>query len=121
MTGSLDEAERLAGLAAAAKQPVMIAHSLRWNPVLLRIRELWPRLGQVRLIRLAQRLAPTELAWQRDVSQTVGGSVLLTGVHIFDLTRWLSGAEFDQLVSPDRVMRLGSVDARPSSTGEDEP
>ncbi len=94
MTGNLDEARRLVALDAAAKSPLMLGQSLRWNPVLLKVRELWPRLGQVRMVRLAQRLAPTSLAWQKDAAQTVGGSVLLTGVHIFDLARWLTGAEF---------------------------
>lgn len=93
MTGTLAEAEALAVLDRDATQPLMVGQSLRWNPVLRRVRELWPRLGRVHLIRLAQRLAPTELAWQRDLAATVGGSVLLTGVHIFDLARWLTGSE----------------------------
>ena len=71
----------------------MVAQTLRWNPVLRRARELWPRLGRVHHVRLAQRLEPTRLAWQRDPAQTVGGSVLLTGVHVFDLARWLTGHE----------------------------
>lgn len=94
MTGTLAQAEELAALDSAAPTPLMLGQSLRWNPVIQRVRHLWPRLGKVRLIRLAQRLAPTGLAWQSDLSQTVGGSVLLTGVHIFDLARWLSGSEF---------------------------
>jgi len=94
MTGTLAQAQELAKLDASAATPLMLGQSLRWNPVIQRVKELWPRLGKVRLIRLAQRLAPTDLAWQRDLAQTVGGSVLLTGVHIFDLARWLSGSEF---------------------------
>ncbi len=94
MTGSLTEARQLVRLDATAACPLMLGQSLRWNPVIAKVRELWPRLGKVRLIRLAQRLAPTTLAWQQDAAQTVGGSVLLTGVHIFDLVRWLTGAEF---------------------------
>ncbi len=94
MTGTLAEAKQLAALDAATKHPLMVAQSLRWNPVLLKVRELWSQLGNVHHVRLAQRLAPTTLAWQRDISQTVGGSVLLTGVHLFDLARWLTGAEF---------------------------
>jgi predicted dehydrogenase len=99
MTGSLTQAERLARLAATTRVPVLVGHSLRWNAVLLKVRELWPQLGRVKLIRLAQRLAPTTLSWQRDVNQTVGGSVLLTGVHLFDLARWLTGAEFERVDS----------------------
>ncbi len=102
MTASLDQAERLVGLAAGSEASLMVGHSLRWNPVLLQVRELWPQLGTVRLIRLAQRLAPTTLAWQQDIGQTVGGSVLLTGVHLFDLVRWFTGAEFISVDSRQR-------------------
>ena len=94
MTGTLAEAERLATLDAAAARPLFLGQSLRWNPVIGKARELWPQLGRVHLVRLAQRLAPTTLEWQRDPGQTVGGSVLLTGVHLFDLARFLSGREF---------------------------
>lgn len=99
MTGTLDQAIRLTALDADAGRPLMLAHTLRWNPVLQKVRELWPRLGQVHLVRAAQRLQPTQLAWQRDLAQTVGGSVLLTGVHLFDTVRWLTGQEFEQVDS----------------------
>ena len=93
VTGTVAEARALHATAAASGVVCMVAQTLRWNPVLRRSRELWPRLGRVHHVRLAQRLEPTSLAWQRDPTQTVGGSVLLTGVHIFDLARWLTGHE----------------------------
>lgn len=99
MTGTLAEASRLADLDAAAAHPLFLGQSLRWNPVIARARELWPLLGRVHLVRLAQRLAPTALEWQRDPGQTVGGSVLLTGVHLFDLARHLTGREFTEVDS----------------------
>lgn len=99
MTGTLDEADRLCDLDASARTPLMLAQTLRWNPVLIRVRELWPRLGRVHLVRCAQRLQPTTLAWQRDPAVTVGGSVLLTGVHLFDTVRWLTGSEFAEVDS----------------------
>lgn len=102
MTGSLDQAEQLVELDSAAHHPVMVAHALRWNPVILKVRELWPRLGRIHLVRLAQRLAPSTLAWQRNLAETVGGSVLLTGVHIIDLVRFLSGQEFVSVDSRQR-------------------
>ena len=71
----------------------MVAQTLRWNPVIRRARELWPTLGPVHLLRLAQRLEPTSLAWQHDPAVAGGGSVLLTGVHLFDLARFLTGRE----------------------------
>jgi predicted dehydrogenase len=103
VTGTLAEARRLVAVAGAAgAPPLMVAQTLRWNPVLSRARELWPLLGRVHLIRLAQRLAPTSLTWQQQEAETVGGSVLLTGVHIFDLARWLSGREFVAVASRQR-------------------
>ncbi len=102
MTGLLTEAERLAKLNANASRPLMLAQALRWNPVILKVRQLWSSLGRVHLIRLAQRLAPTTLDWQQNLNETVGGSVLLTGVHIFDLARFLSGHEFMTVDSRQR-------------------
>ena len=105
MTGTLAEAEQLAALDGTTAPPLFVGQSLRWNPVLRKMRELWPRLGPVHLVRGCQRLAPTTLAWQRDLAQTVGGSVLLTGVHLFDTVRWLTGREFAAVESRQRQVR----------------
>lgn len=97
MTGSLNEALALAQL--PPKAPVLVGQTLRWNPVIQKVAALWPTLGKVHHLRLAQRLEPTTLAWQKDPKETVGGSVLLTGVHIFDLARHLTGREFTEVDS----------------------
>lgn len=110
MTGTLDEAGRLQALDARAPLPLMLGQSLRWNPVIRLARDLWPRLGRVHMVRLAQRLAPTQLDWQRDRAQTVGGSVLLTGVHLFDLARFLSGREFARVESRQRQVLNPAVE-----------
>jgi predicted dehydrogenase len=94
MTGTLTEAEKLVELDMVSENSLMVGQALRWNPVILEARRLLPRLGRLHLIRLAQRLAPTTLPWQRNLAETVSGSVLLTGVHIFDTARFLTGAEF---------------------------
>nr|MEE4267905.1 Gfo/Idh/MocA family oxidoreductase [Candidatus Krumholzibacteria bacterium] len=96
-TGTLAEAEDLT-LHPQAGQ-MMVAQTLRWNPVLVRVRELWAKLGKVHHIRAAQRLEPTRLAWQKNPGETVTGSVLLTGVHIFDTVRFLTGREFREVVA----------------------
>ena len=103
LTGTLAEARALAAHAARPGAPsLMLAQTLRWNPVLRRARARWPELGPVHLVRLAQRLAPTTLSWQRQRAETVGGSVLLTGVHIIDLAHWLTGREFTRVASRQR-------------------
>jgi len=92
MTGTLQEAEELAN--SYSDRCVLVGQTLRWNPVIEKVKELWPRLGKVHHIRLAQRLFPASLPWQHNIEETVSGSVLLTGVHLFDLVRHLSGSEF---------------------------
>ncbi|HPF34187.1 MAG TPA: Gfo/Idh/MocA family oxidoreductase [Candidatus Krumholzibacteria bacterium] len=98
MAGTLEEARALQAAAAApGAPPLFLAQTLRWNPVLRRVQELWPSLGRVRYVRASQRLEPTALAWQQDPARTVGGSILLTGVHLIDTVRFLSGREFMQV------------------------
>ncbi len=106
LTGTLKEARMLAEEATGAC--VLVGQTLRWNPVIEKARELWPRLGKVHHIRLCQRLEPTTLSWQYNIEETVGGSVLLTGVHLFDLARYLSAAEFVTIDSSQQQI-LNSV------------
>jgi len=95
MTGTLAEAQQLEAIERRCDAPpLMLAQTLRWNPVLARVREILPSLGAIRYMRISQRLEPTSLPWQQDPAQTVGGSVLLTGVHLIDTLRFLSGEEF---------------------------
>lgn len=76
---------------------VMVAQTLRFHPVLGAAREQMGRLGTVHRIRIAQRLQPPGIAWQNEPAVAGGGSVVLTGVHLFDLLRWLVGR------TPDHV------------------
>jgi predicted dehydrogenase len=79
---------------------VMVAQTLRFAPALRDARARLPDLGEIHRIRIAQRLEPNAIAWQRDRALAGGGSVTLTGVHVFDLLRWFAGG------TPDRVSAL---------------
>jgi predicted dehydrogenase len=73
--------------------PVLMAHTLRWNPVVRAIRERLSEIGALRTIYVNQRFEPSPLAWLDDPGISGGGILLHTGVHSFDLVRWLSGRE----------------------------
>jgi predicted dehydrogenase len=77
----------------AASVPVLMAHTLRWNTVVQAMRERLPSLGPVRALYLNQRFEPSPLAWLDDPTIGGGGILLHTGVHSFDLVRWLTGRE----------------------------
>jgi predicted dehydrogenase len=78
---------RVAGIAC------LMAHTLRWNTVARAIRDRLPELGPLRALGLNQRFEPSPLAWIDDPAVSGGGIILHTGVHSFDLVRWLTGRE----------------------------
>ena len=80
-------------LLRASGVPCLMGHTLRWNTVVRSVREALPALGPLRALCLNQRFEPSTLDWL-DRPETSGGGILLhTGVHSFDLVRFLTGRE----------------------------
>ena len=77
----------------AAGLPCLMAHTLRWNTVVLALRERLAGLGPMRALVVNQRFEPSPLEWLDRPEASGGGIVLHTGVHSFDLVRALTGAE----------------------------
>lgn len=77
----------------AAAVPCMVAYTLRFNSVVRAVRDEIPRLGVVHQLSLSQRFEPSSLAWLDDPRVSGGGNLLHTGVHSFDLIRFLSGED----------------------------
>jgi predicted dehydrogenase len=73
--------------------PVLMAHTLRWNTVAQTVRAEIARLGPLRALGLNQRFEPSALDWLDRPEVSGGGILLHTGVHSFDLVRFLTGAE----------------------------
>lgn len=84
-------ATALAEKVEATGTPLMVGHTLRFDPVVLALRKELESIGPIRLLSLSQRFEPTVRGWI-DVPGR-GGAILNTGVHGFDLFRFLTGAE----------------------------
>lgn len=95
VTATAREANALLERDAALGGRVMVAHTLRYDPVLRGVKERLGDIGPVHYLRLAQRLNPSTLTWQHALETSGGGSILLTGVHLFDTAAWLLGEELD--------------------------
>lgn len=91
LAATLDDAEAIAAAARDTGTLVGVAHTQRFDPLLIALREHVPSLGAVRVVAIDQRLDPGARPWT-DVPGR-GGALLVTGVHGFDLVRWLTGAE----------------------------
>lgn len=84
---------------------LMVGHTLRFNTVVRTLEEHLDELGPIHTISINQRLEPPQREWMDDFSQAGGGVILHTGVHIFDLLRYLSGDEVRRVYCEvDRVM-----------------
>jgi predicted dehydrogenase len=73
--------------------PVLMAHTLRWNSVVRTVQGALPALGPLRALVVNQRFEPSVLEWLDDPTLSGAGIILHTGVHSFDLVRFLTGHE----------------------------
>ena len=94
---SLDEARRIHALVANHGLRCMVAHTLRFNAVIRTIRAHLEEITPLQTVYLSQRFEPSELSWLDRRAEAGGGIVLHTGVHSFDLLRYLSGSEVAQV------------------------
>jgi len=91
MAASPEEARRIAEAAARTGTPLMVGHTLRFDPLIVALRNACRTIGPIRMIAINQRFEPTSRSWIDTPGR--GGAILNTGVHAFDLLRYLSGAE----------------------------
>lgn len=87
--------------------PALMAHTLRWNSMIATVRERLPLMGPLRVLNLNQRFETSTLDWLDDPQVSGGGIALHTGVHSFDLVRFLTGREVTRVVC--RTSRIDTV------------
>jgi predicted dehydrogenase len=90
---SVAEGRRLYDCLAASGVRCMVAHTLRFNSVVQTLKLHLPEIAPLHSIYLSQRFEPSPLVWLDHKAESGGGIVLHTGVHSFDLLRFLSGNE----------------------------
>jgi myo-inositol 2-dehydrogenase/D-chiro-inositol 1-dehydrogenase len=91
LAATVEDAEAIASAARTAKATVAVAHTQRFDPLFVALRGRLPSLGALRVLAIDQRLDPGARPWTDAPGR--GGALLVTGVHAFDLARWLTGAE----------------------------
>ncbi len=94
---SVAEARRIRDCIAASGVRCMVAHTLRFNTVVQAIKAHIAHIAPLHTIYLSQRFEPSPLVWLDRKAESGGGIVLHTGVHSFDLLRFLSGSEVEQV------------------------
>ncbi|MDH3591742.1 MAG: Gfo/Idh/MocA family oxidoreductase, partial [Planctomycetota bacterium] len=106
---TLDEAIGLSHAVDRTGGFLSIAFTLRYDALILRIRELATRLGAWRTLSLHQRFEPFHRGWIDDPGP--GGLWINTAVHGLDLMRFLTGAEVVELSAcEDRIATVHTED-----------
>jgi predicted dehydrogenase len=88
-----EDASMMVKAARDAGVPMMTAQTLRFTPVLRRLRERLGDVGKVQYLWLSMRIEPGPHAWLDDPAQSGGGVLLEVGIHLLDLVRFLTGEE----------------------------
>lgn len=94
---SLAEAKRMRSLIADSQVRCMVAHTLRFNSVVQTLKAHSAAIGPLHSVYLSQRFEPSALQWLDHTAESGGGIILHTGVHSFDLLRFLSNSEVEKV------------------------
>lgn len=104
MTADLDTAETVTARAESTGVPLMVAHTLRFDPLIRALKREAETLGPIRIVSIDKCLEPADRPWT-DAHGKTGGFVH-TGVHGFDLLRFLTLAEPVSIAS--EMQRVGT-------------
>jgi len=85
------------GEARRARVPVLVGHSLRYNPVCAAWRDAVASGGVPRHLTLSMRHERVEQPWQGDPRE--GGALLGCATHMADLARWATGDEIEGVLA----------------------
>src|SRR2546426_12265649 len=78
---------------------LMTAQTLRFTPVLARLRDRLAAVGPLEYLVLTMRAERPPHRWLGDPGQAGGGVLLEIGIHLLDLIRFLTGAEAVEAVA----------------------
>lgn len=90
---SVAEGWEMINAAHAAGVALMTAQTLRFTPVLERLKASLPLIGPLEYLCLTMRAERPPHAWLDDPAKAGGGVLLEIGIHLLDLVRYLTGEE----------------------------
>lgn len=73
--------------------PLTIAQTLRYNSVIVALRENLPAMGRLFSLCATHRLEPSTMSWLEEPEIAGGGVIFHTAVHLFDALRFIIGHE----------------------------
>ncbi len=82
---------KIVSLMKQAGAPLTVGQTLRYNPVIRKLREELPRHGRLFTVYANQRLEPSSLGWLENPDEAGGGITFHIAVHVFDALHYITG------------------------------
>jgi predicted dehydrogenase len=86
-------AQELVELFDRLSLPLTVCQTLRYNSVILALRENFSTMGKLFSLCATHRLEPSSLPWLEQPEIAGGGVIFHTAVHLFDALRFITGEE----------------------------
>jgi predicted dehydrogenase len=85
------EGNELVELMNGSGVKLTVGQTLRYNPVIRKLREELPGQGKLYTVYANQRLEPSDLSWLEDPAEAGGGITFHIAVHVFDALHFITG------------------------------
>ena len=76
-----------------ANLPLTIGQTLRYNPIILGLRQELPKVGKLHSFCAIHQLEPSTMPWLTNPEQAGGGVIFHTAIHVFDALRFITAQE----------------------------
>jgi len=106
---SADAAEIVA-LMDAAGVSLTVGQTLRYNPVIRRLRAELPGQGRLFTVHANQRLEPSTLGWLDNPAEAGGGITFHIAVHVFDALHYVTGLKVTRVYGVCRTCRTEQLE-----------
>ena len=93
------DASEIVALCSANDLPLTVGQTLRYNPVVQKMRQQLSSIGNLCSFSANQRLEPSSLAWHEDPELAGAGVSFHTAVHVFDAIRFITGLEVQRVIA----------------------
>jgi len=108
-TNSVD-GEKIVTMMKEAAVPLTVGQTLRYNPVIKKLRQELPKQGKLFTVYANQRLEPSDLQWLENPVEAGGGITFHIAVHVFDALHFITGLKVLRVSAMCRICKTKNLE-----------